>query len=210
MVVDPSAACEFQDALELHAQDFGVRLNAEAVERLREYYELVRAWNARLHLVAPCPPAEFATRHVLESLMASTHIAEGSSVTDVGSGGGLPIIPCLTARTDISATLIESSRKKAVFLREALHVVGAAGRARIVPERFENTPTPETEYVSSRALDRFTDVLPELVEWAGSSKTLLLFGGETLRDEIEKLSLPYKSELAHGSERRYLFVVGLE
>ena len=48
----------------------------------------------------------------------------GIPSSDIGSGGGLPIIPCLIARPDLEATLIESSQKKVVFLREALNRLG--------------------------------------------------------------------------------------
>src|SRR5215212_7955248 len=112
-----SHAREFESALSEHASRYDVRLTAQEIARLREYYELVTAWNARLHLVAPCSPGEFATRHVLESLLALPHISKGASFVDVGSGAGLPAIPCLVVREDLSATLVESSEKKAVYLR---------------------------------------------------------------------------------------------
>ena len=84
------------------------------------YYEQVNAWNARLHLVAPCSPAEFATRHVLESLFALKYLPTTTRVADVGSGAGLPIIPCLIARPDLARRSSKLRTKKSVFLRETL------------------------------------------------------------------------------------------
>jgi 16S rRNA (guanine527-N7)-methyltransferase len=202
-----SPAEEFSDALEEHAPRYGVRLDTQAVSRLREYYEQVMAWNARLHLVAPCPPAEFATRHVLESLLALAHIAGGAHVADVGSGAGLPLIPCLILRPDLRATLIESSPKKAIFLREALRRVGAHERATVVAARFEKTDAPDAAYVTCRALDRFTELLPELVAWSPPQSTLLLFGGASLREQLENSGLTYQAQLVPESDRRFLFIV---
>src|SRR5947207_5674331 len=128
---------EFTSALAESAPLYGVRLSAQAIQQLQDYYELLMFWNARLHLVAPCSPAEFATRHVLESLLAVEYLSENARVVDVGSGAGLPIIPCLIARADIRATLIESSKKKAVFLREAVRRLGVNERAKVIGERFE-------------------------------------------------------------------------
>src|SRR5215212_11230859 len=108
---------EFDKALAEHSAAFDVRLDDGVRARLCDYFEAVTRWNARLHLVAPCAPAEFATRHVLESLLALPHISKGASFVDVGSGAGLPAIPCLVVREDLSATLVESSEKKAVYLR---------------------------------------------------------------------------------------------
>src|SRR2546423_14966319 len=137
-----SSTDEFASAIEEHAARFGVGLSAQMVERLSDYYQHLVTWNARLHLVAPCSPAEFATRHVLESLLAVRHIARGASLVDVGSGAGLPIVPCLVVRPDIEAVLVESSKRKAVFLREALRRLDRHGAARVVAERFEKLEPP--------------------------------------------------------------------
>jgi 16S rRNA (guanine527-N7)-methyltransferase len=198
---------EFDKALAGHAPAFGVRLGDEERSCLGDYFKLVSSWNRRLHLVAPCPPAEFATRHVLESLLALRFIGEGATVVDVGSGAGLPIIPCLVARSDIKAVLVESSRKKAVFLREALTSLGRNDAARVVAERFEKTEPPAADFLTCRALERFTEVLPQLVEWAARVPALLLFGGASMRSKLEEAGLPFDSNLIPESESRFLFVV---
>jgi 16S rRNA (guanine(527)-N(7))-methyltransferase RsmG len=197
---------EMSDALVRHAPLYGVRLDDAALAALCEYYEQVMAWNARLHLVAPCPPAEFATRHVLESLLALAHIAPGAHVADVGSGAGLPVIPCLIVRPDLRATLIESSPKKAIFLREALRRLGAHERAAVVAARFEKTDAPDAAYVTCRALDRFTELLPQLVAWSPPQSTLLLFGGASLREQLENSGLTCQAQLIPESDRRFLFI----
>src|SRR3989440_8199955 len=198
---------EFDKALAARAPAFGVRLSKDECARLREYFEMVSAWNRRLHLVAPCPPAEFATRHVLESLLAVRFIARGAALVDVGSGAGLPCVPCLVVRPDIEAVLVESSKRKAVFLREALRRLDRQGAARVVAERFEKTEPPAADFLTCRALERFTEVLPSLVEWASRVPTLLLFGGETLRERLEAAGLTSEAVQVPESERRFLFVV---
>src|SRR2546429_241328 len=157
---------EFARALVAHAPDYGAQLTPEAVARLTAYFQLISAWNARLHLVAPCAPAEFATRHVLESLVALRFLPSGARVVDVGSGAGLPIIPCLIVRADLRATLLEASTKQAVFLREALSQLNLRARAEVRAERFERTAAPTADFVTCRALERFTEMLPALVAWS--------------------------------------------
>jgi len=204
---DKAPRAEFDKALAEHDAAFGVRLGEEERARLGEYFELVSAWNKRLHLVAPCPPAEFAVRHVLESLLALPFVGRGAAVVDVGSGAGLPAVPCLVARADISAVLVESSRKKAVFLREALARVDRSESARVVAERFERLEPPAADCLTCRALERFTEVLPHLLAWASRIRTLLLFGGESLRERIQILGLAFEAVHVPESERRFLFVV---
>jgi 16S rRNA (guanine527-N7)-methyltransferase len=200
-------ADEFVKALEAHAPRFDFAATPDVIAGLRAYFEIVMRWNPRLHLVAPCAPAEFAVRHVLESLLAAPHVAEGARLVDVGSGAGLPAVPCLVARPDLRALLVESSRKKAVFLREALTEVGRSDKAEVLAERFERVPPPEADALTCRALERFTELIPTLLSWSSRVGKLLLFGGRSLGAELEKTGLTFSSVLVPESERRFLFVV---
>jgi 16S rRNA (guanine527-N7)-methyltransferase len=198
---------EFIGALDEHAAAFGARLDAAARGRLADYFGLVGRWNARLHLVAPCAPAEFAVRHVLESLFALRHLGEGARLADVGSGAGLPSIPCLAARPDLSATLVEASAKKCVFLREAASALHLRERVRVTNARFEATPAPAADAVACRALERFAELLPEILDWSPPASRLLLFGGPALGEAIERAGRTFTSHLIPKSERRFLFVI---
>lgn len=203
----PSHANEFLRALQIHAARYGVRLDAEATARLGQYYEMVNAWNARLHLVAPCTPEEFAMRHILESLFAAPHLPESARVIDVGSGAGLPIIPCLILRPDLRATLIESSTKKSVFLRETLRRILPHRNAAVINKRFEEVATDMVDVITCRALDRFSEKFEQLVEWSPPTSTLLFFGGRSLGEQITTAGLPCSSLLLPESDQRYLFIV---
>jgi 16S rRNA (guanine(527)-N(7))-methyltransferase RsmG len=202
----PTSTDTFGQALRDNAAEFGIQLDADDVKRLSNYYELLLKWNDRLHLVAPSSPQEFATRHVLESLLLLTHLPQDARIVDVGSGAGLPIIPCLIARTDLRATLIESSSRKAVFLREALRDVNSSAPAALAVARFEQTEAPVADFVTCRALDRFQKFLPALIEWAPPTSTLLLFAGEELGKQIENLLPNAKAERISRSDRRYLII----
>src|SRR5438552_10348139 len=184
----PSAA-EFREALETEALNYRITLTAEVIRSLSKYYDLLNVWNSHLHLVGPTSPEVFATRHVLESLLLLDHLPQEASVVDVGSGAGLPIIPCLIARPDIHAVLIKASHKKAIFLREALNETATSSRASVIANRFENVEPPEVGFVTCRALERFEQMLPQLLSWAPAPGKLLLFGGEGLGRKIEDLGL---------------------
>lgn len=198
---------KFRNTLEREAATYGLTLTTEALDALTQYYQFLNKWNSRVHLVAPCSPQVFATRHVLESLVMLRHLPDKASVVDVGAGGGLPSIPCLIVRPDVHAVLIESSQKKAVFLREALSHAGVSARAGVINERFLSVVPPAVDFVTCRALDRFEEMLPRLLEWAPVNSILLLFGGEMIEKVIEKQGLSSKRELMPKSEGRFLFVV---
>ncbi len=201
-----TAIDEFGAALTKHAPQFAVQLGDDRIALLKRYYDLLLKWNGALHLVAPCSPEEFALRHVLESLLLLKHLLARSSVVDVGSGGGLPIIPCLLVRDDLQATLIESSQRKSVFLREALRPLNSTGRAKVVTARFEELSSPPADFLTCRALERFTELLPTLIQWTPPDITFLLFGNESFVKQLEALLRPVTVELVPGSERRFLVI----
>ena len=196
---------DFEQSLVSNMGSFDLDLPAETVTRLGEYYSLLTRWNDRLHLVAPCSPEKFATRHVLESLMLLKHLPHDAKIADIGSGAGLPIIPCLIARPDLQATLIESSQKKSVFLREALNQLGRPSL--IIPKPFEQVQAPDASFVTCRALDQFMNKIPTLLNWAPGRSTLLLYGGGSLRAQLHKTTAKFEESLIPLSDKRFLFVV---
>jgi 16S rRNA (guanine527-N7)-methyltransferase len=200
----PTPREQFEAALWMNAPHFKTELTDDGVARLGQYYDLLLKWNDRLHLVAPCSPEEFATRHVLESLLVLQHIGGGTQLIDVGSGAGLPAIPCFVASARLDGTLIDSSKRKAVFLKEALHHLGLSRRVQVVADRFEKTTVASADIVTCRAIDQFAKVLPELIAWAPANSNLVFFGGEDLFTAVLKLLPAAEKQLIPLSERRFL------
>lgn len=196
---------EFIQAIEKHQNAFGLNLPEKKILALADFYKLILRHNGILHLVAPSTAEEFATRHVLESLTLLEFLPPKASFADVGAGAGLPSIPCLIAREDLRGFLIESKLKKADFLREALSECGLENRAEIINRQFEEIKKPDVSYVLCRALDKFTRKLPKLLKWSAGSR-LLFFGGNSLRDELQKQGVKFEEKLMPLSEQRFLFI----
>jgi len=196
----------FRQALIANMGSFDLDLSGETLTQLGEFYSLLTHWNERLHLVAPCSPEEFATRHVLESLMLLKHLPQNAKIADIGSGAGLPIIPCLLTRPDLQATLIESSQKKSVFLREALNQLGRPSV--IINKPFEQVEPPDVSFVTCRALDQFMNKISFMLDWAPIGSTLLLYGGDSLREKLHKVR--FEQFLIPSSDKRFLFVVNTD
>lgn len=197
---------EFTETIKKHQNAFGLNLTDEIIAALADYYDFVQAHNEFLHLVAPCSAEEFAVRHILESLTLLEFLPANAKFADVGAGAGLPSIPCLIARDDLRARLIEAKLKKAKFLDEVLVELNLTKRAAIFSRQFEELETPPVSFITCRALDKFTQKLPCLLKW---SKTggLLFFGGNALRGELEKHGVRFLEKLMPLSEQRFLFVV---
>jgi len=196
---------DLASAIEKHRSAFAISLNNAQIGRLADYYEFVQDHNPLLHLVAPCSAEEFATRHILESLTLIEFLPQSTRFADVGAGAGLPSIPCLLVREDLSADLIESKIKKSAFLEAAIEKLELTGRTSVLNRQFEETSPGEASMITCRALDKFSEKLPRLIKWS-KGRPLLLFAGPDLRAEIEKFRTIDREQLMPLSERRYLFV----
>lgn len=196
---------KFVEAFEKHQNTFQINLSGEKILALAGFYETILEHNPILHLVAPSSDEEFVTRHVLESLTLLEFLPPQAVFADVGTGAGLPSIPCLIAREDLRGFLIESKLKKANFLAEAVAKCRLENRARILNRQFEEIPRPDVSHVLCRALDKFTQKLPRLLKWSGDC-ALLFFGGNAFGDELEKNGVKFRKKLMPLSEQRFLFV----
>ena len=194
---------QFITAITTHQVAFGLDLADDVIERLADYFELVQTHNPILHLVGPCSPEEFAIRHILESLTLLEHFPQKAKFADVGAGAGLPSIPCLLVRDDLKAVLIESKEKKTKFLESAVEQFGLSKRVSIVNRQFEEVEPGGCEFVTCRALDKFTEKLPRLLKWS-KKRRLLLFGGDNLRKALQKQGLKFDEKLMPMSEQRFL------
>jgi 16S rRNA (guanine527-N7)-methyltransferase len=196
----------FVAALEANQKDFGIDLSEKDLNNLSVYYEFIQKHNDLLHLVAPSSPEEFAVRHILESLVLQKFLPAKAKFADIGTGAGLPSIPCLIFREDLNGVLIESKLKKAKFLEEALKECELEKRARVFDRQFEELIKPKVDFVTSRALNKFTEKIPAILKWSKGC-TLLLFGGDNLSEKLKKCSKKFEPKLIPNSEKRYLFIV---
>jgi len=97
-------------------------LSAQEINQLYTHYELLIRWNQRMNLTTVKPGPEMVIRHYCESLYFAAHIPSTehkTSVLDLGSGAGFPGIPIAVLKPGWKVTLVESSQRKAVFLRES-------------------------------------------------------------------------------------------
>ena len=103
-------------------------LSGDAIERLHRHYEELRTWNERLGLIGPGTFATIVERHYGESLAALPWLDRrpgARSLLDVGSGAGFPGIVLAICRPALRVTLLESTERKAAFLRRSARAAGA-------------------------------------------------------------------------------------
>jgi 16S rRNA (guanine527-N7)-methyltransferase len=140
-------------------------VSRETLDRLDRYVALLLDWQRRVNLIAPSTEPALWTRHIADSLQLLA-LAPGARVwADLGSGAGLPGLPvaCALAETPGACVhLVESSTKKAAFLREAVQAAGAPAAVHAMRiADFAKAPPGNVEVVTARAVAPLSKLLAE-------------------------------------------------
>jgi len=168
-------------------------------ERQREQFlqleDLYGEWNQKINVVSRKDIDELYLRHVLHSLGVAKvqQFIAGTSVLDVGTGGGFPGIPLALLFPEVQFTLVDSIGKKIKVVDEV--VAGLAlDNVSTVNARVESIPG-QYDFVVSRAVA----AMPTFVHWTkGKIKKksvherrngILYLKGGDLKEELK----PYRT-----------------
>ena len=165
--------------LEVEGGRFRPLLSSE-IDLFVNYYRLVLKWNPLLHLTTLTSPADFALRHLGEALIAEENLVDSiAEFWDIGSGAGIPGLPVAIRRPDLIVRLIESNRRKAIFLDETAALLGLS-RVKVVNERFSMLTPPGGVCLSARAVERMESIVGEILDHKDVFRQILLFGNREL------------------------------
>ncbi len=184
------------------------RFSYEAIVRLSRYYQFVLKWNARLHLTTITQPQDFFERHIFESSLVAEKISSTvDQVWDIGSGAGVPGLIIAILRPNLAVHLVESSRKKALFLEEAVAELNLAN-VTVINRRVESLESlPESSCMTVRAMEEMEGMIPVLINLGNGGSQMIFLGAKTL-DETVRVNLigrwDMESSIIPGSYRSYL------
>ena len=145
----------------LTSADFAAQIDVsrETLIRLEVYCELLKDWQTRMNLVANSTLEDPWRRHFLDSAQLFRLLRpEPSPLFDLGSGAGFPGL-VLAIMGVKNVTLIESTQKKASFLREVAQQTGTD--VTVFSDRIENFHGPfPARTIVARALASLEKLLP--------------------------------------------------
>lgn len=179
---------EFLDA----AEKLGIAFEPGDLEKLGRYLAILLAANELVNLTAVTESATAWMRHIFDSLTLVpllSELSDGARVADVGSGGGLPGVPLAICLPALKFTLIESTGKKAAFLRAAVAALGLTN-VQVESERVETLGRDRKQHreqyeaVVARAVGPMSVIAELAVPLAKRDGKVLLIKGQKAEEEL--------------------------
>ena len=114
-----------------------VEISDLMIDQFVLYANLLSDWNKKINLTNIVEPKEVAIKHFLDSLLIfnAYKIPKNMSVLDVGTGAGFPGVPLKIVRPDLNLTLLDSLKKRLIFLQSLLNFLNI--KATLINERAE-------------------------------------------------------------------------
>jgi len=144
-------------------RDLGFHVPRETIERLEAHRRLLAEWSGRMNLVGPKELEAFWQRHALDSAQLVALAPRAKRWVDLGSGAGFPgliVAAFLAGQPDAAIHLVESTGKKAAFLRAVAEE--AALPVKVFNQRIEDFGAGEGPYdvVTARAVAPLNRLIP--------------------------------------------------
>ncbi len=141
--------------------DYFPELSSEQKEQFKKLEFLYKDWNQKINVVSRKDIDELYIRHVLHSLAIAKfqQFKPGTSVLDVGTGGGFPGVPLAILFPETQFMLVDAIGKKIKVVQEVVdglgitNVVAKHTRVEEIPEQFD--------FIVSRAVA----AMPTFVHW---------------------------------------------
>lgn len=106
----------------------GRSLTAEERDKFAKYLSLLVKWQKAHRLVGSSDPMWIVEHLFLDSLLFLRLLPSTiRALADLGSGAGLPGLPLKIVRRQMDVTLIESRRRRAMFLLSAIRAMNLGG-----------------------------------------------------------------------------------
>ena len=176
--------------------------------------ELLKEWNKRTNLTRLIDGDDFWIGQVYDSLLPLYEELQNPKLShkfiDVGSGCGFPGIAIAIAMESSTITLLDSSSKKTIFLKEVSKEIGLSSRIAVVTERAESAGQNTIlrgafDYAIARAVAPANVVAEYLVPFLNSEGQALIYKGnwnEMEQNMLEKALTVLNAEIQQTNKFR--------
>ena len=101
-------------------------LSDQQFKQLNALSELYKDWNDKINVISRKDIDNLTVHHILHSLSIAKYIdfVPGSSVLDLGTGGGFPGIPLAILYPDVNFHLVDARNKKIIVVNDVIEQLG--------------------------------------------------------------------------------------
>ncbi len=169
-------------------------LSKPTKEKLIQFLNIVLETNQNLNLTAITDFEEGLVKHLFDSLAIGTvpEFLHATSVIDIGSGGGFPVLPLAITFHDKSFHSLDSTQKKINFQKlsaESLQLTNFTGVWGRAEELGHDLHYRETfDIVTARAVSQINVLLEITVPFAKVGGLLFFYKGPDYQSEITNAS----------------------
>ncbi|SHM18304.1 16S rRNA (guanine527-N7)-methyltransferase [Caldanaerovirga acetigignens] len=103
-----------------------IEIEENNAAKYEQYRNEIEIWNKKVNLTSVKDEEEFMVKHIIDSLMVlkMIEIPFGVKIIDIGTGAGFPGIPIKISRRDLEIYLLDSNKKKTIFLENTIKNLG--------------------------------------------------------------------------------------
>jgi 16S rRNA (guanine527-N7)-methyltransferase len=170
------------------ARENALEITPAQLDKLAAFQARVLDINQHMNLTAITDPADFAIKHIIDSLTLLPYIPENARLVDIGSGAGFPGMVLKIMRENLQLTLLDSLRKRVNFLHETAETLGFPSIECIHARAEDHAKTHANFYDITTA--RAVASMDKLAAWAlpltKSGGSFLAMKGPQIQAELEK------------------------
>jgi len=181
----------FEKFAKILKEHLGLDLSLKSQKKFKLYLDELLDWNKRINLISrKKEKPEDVFRHFLDSLLIykAVGIPESAKVLDLGSGAGFPAIPVKIIREDLNITMVESIRKKVLFLKKVIELLDLKDMT-VLEKRTEEIQDQlefkeSFDFVTAKAFGKLKQTIYAAYPFLKQSGILVAYKGSSYRSEI--------------------------
>ena len=174
------------------AKELGITLTNTQIDQFMKYKSLLQEWNEKMNLTAITEDREVITKHFLDCMTINKAIDMNTqkSVIDIGTGAGFPGLVIKIAFPNIEVTLVDSLKKRLVFLDEVIKELNLT-QIRCVHSRAEDLGKDDSyregfDICASRAVANLAVLGEYTLPFVKVDGYLMALKGQKLDEELEQ------------------------
>ena len=104
----------------------GIDIDEKRASMFALYCDMLVSWSGKMNLTSVTDEKEIVSRHFIDSLLPlrSDFVTRDAVCADIGTGAGFPGVPVAIMRPDTDMYLIDSLKKRLVFLDAVIRELG--------------------------------------------------------------------------------------